>query len=402
MATPITIKGIILEQGTGKLLNGATIKLETSSGVESTQSDENGEFSFDINLPDGQTDDLLLYAYQEGWEQKTFPVKVNPVDGKTSYSVEIKMVNRGPVSNVAGKIFLGALLVILAGLSFWYYDLHRKAYKNQEKVNHNVVNTLTESLVNRITADSIRVGAFEVKGDTISSEDSTFAVTELKQIRDAASTLFIASKVDSSLQALVERDLVGVQLAINRKRKNDIQEALIKTKASIKELPGLSPSWFWKAPPQVYVEILFWALFATLIRLIGNTSYYVSRNIFYRDSIFHKAPLLFTIPLITLLIVFVISFFKIAVTVGGNIFTIDFSNPFVSIILASLIGLAPWKAWEFMYGLADLLFNQLKQWLGINKSGDENSEGNETESKPADTQNGQNDTETTNNSGATN
>lgn len=386
MATSITIKGIILEKGTGKLLSGATIRLEpASSDGQSIQSDENGAFSFEVNLPEGQTDDLLLYAYKEGWEQRTPPEKVIPADEEPPYSVKIEMVNRGPVSNMAGGIFLGVLIALLVGLSLWYYDLHKNTFKGQDKVNHNIVNALTESLVNRITADSIRVSAFEVNEDTISSKDSTFAIAELQQIRDAANELLIASKVDTSFQALIKRDIVGIQLAINRKRKGDIQKALIATKAHIKKVPTLGPSWFWKTSPLIYGEVLFWALFATLIRLIGNTSYYVSRNVFYRDSILHKAPLLFTIPLITLLIVFVISFFKIAVSVGGNNFTIDFSNPFVSIILASLVGLAPWKAWEFMYGLADLLFNQLKKWLGINKSGDVQSEGKETESKPATT-----------------
>ena len=390
-STQLTLKGTVLDQGSGKRLKGATLRLETPNGPLLAESDKDGNFAFppfdEPDLAVGENEyQILLYAYYtEGRQQEPIPYKLKIDKGRTSEYVRVEMVNRGPINNRAGKIFLGSLVLLLAASAILYWQLHTpKGTEDQEVPDHYIVKVLTESLDERITADSITVSTFIVEDTDISPEDSLLALSELEQIRDVANELYNASQLNSSLQALVNESLLDVQQAIENRNKDAILTALSSTRASLSKLPSLENSWFWSTTPLVYIEVFFWALFATFIRLIGNTSYYVSRNNFLGDSIWHKAPLLVTMPLVTLLIVIVISFFKIVFTIGGTSFTVDFSNPFISIILASLIGLAPWKAYEFMYGLADLLFNQLKKWLGLNKSGDEKSEKEETSSKSSD------------------
>ncbi len=394
MSTQFTISGTVIEQGTEKRLNGATIKMKTPSQVLSTVTDKYGRFTFssvaesDVS-GEQETFDIFLSAYyKDGNQQEPQPYKIIIKKGTEPEDVNIKMVNRGPISNSAGRIFLGFLIILLSVLVFEYYEIHNtKANQKQGEVNNKIVNSLTEGLVDRITADSIKVSAFQLKNDSISTLDYEFITAELYQIKDGAIELFKASKIDSTYQALINRNLEDVGLAVNRRNKEEIQAALVNSKTYIKEVPNFKSTWFWQTIPWSYYEIILWALFATLLRLIGNTSFYVSRNIFYRDSIADKMALLFTIPIIALLITFVISFFKISISIAGTALVVDFSNPFVSIILASLIGLAPWRAWEFIYGLADLLFDSLKKWLGLSKSGDAKSEGNE-KSPNTDQQNG--------------
>lgn len=392
MSTQLTISGIVLDQGTKKRINGATIKMVIANEVLLQVTDEVGKFKFkNVNEPtlaDGVNSyEVSLFAYyNEGRQQDPTPLKITIDKGTESCEKDIKMVNRGPVSNPWGITFLIFLLALLVGLICSYYNLHKPDANcnqqpncDQQQINPDIVNSLTESLVDRITADSVKVSTFQLKENVIDSTDLVFLTDELQQIKEATNELYKASQIDISFQAMINQYLVDVKQAIAVKNKDDVQAALVNTKTYIKKIHHLKPSWFWQIPPQVYYEILFWALFATILRLISNTSYYVSRNNFLRDTIPHKAVLLFTIPLIALLITFVISFFKITISLGGAEANLDFSNAYVSIILAFLIGLAPWRSWEFMYGLADKLFISLKKWLGLNKSGDEKNEASVTD-----------------------
>lgn len=385
MSIKFILSGMVFDQGTEKRLSGTTIRMETPNQVLSTETNQNGEFTFPgIDEPDllegEETYIVSLYAFnKEGRQQEPSPCTISIVKGTESHFEEIKMVNRGPIRNGVGRLFLVCLILLLVASAYCYYNLHiPDTTKDRAAINPAIVNTLTESLVERITSDSVKVSVFQLKQDLIDSTDIAFITEELQQMEEGANELFKASQIDTVLQTLVLRNLEDVKQAVQRKNKEEVKEALGRFRAFVEEVPNFKPNWFWQSIPGVYVEILFWALFATLLRLIGNTSYYVSRNIFYRDSILHKSALLVTIPLIALLIVFVISFFKISVSIGESEFVLDLSNPYVSIILASLIGLAPWRSWEFMYGLADQLFNSLKKWIGLGKTDDEETEGEET------------------------
>lgn len=370
-----TLSGIVLDQGTKERLIGATVRMETSTDVLFQETDEDGKFAFkDIAEPDLKDQiscKVLLFAYsKDGRQQNSAPSLIEVEKGKAPKEVVIKMVNRGPISNRAGIAFLAILLMLLAGLAYSYYSLHKPDVNDeQQEFNPGMVNILSNSLVDRITDDSIKVSNFKLKDDLIDSADQVFITAELQQLEGAVTELFKSSLVDSGFMALVYRNLEDAKRDAAANNKEGIMDALVKSKSHIKRVPTLAPSWFWETTPYAYYEILFWALFATLLRLINNTGYYVSRNTFFRDSILQKVALLFSIPLIALLITFVISFFKINISIGGTELSIDFSNPYVSIILASLIGLAPWKSWEFMYGLADKLFVVLKRWLGLEKDG---------------------------------
>ena len=388
MSTILTLSGNVIDKGTEKRLSGATVRLVTPTQVLFQETDKNGKYSFpgidEPELAEGQLNyEVSLYTYyKDGRQQEPAPLVVTIDKGKTVQFQTIEMVNRGPISNSAGRVFLVILVVLLVAFTYVYYSMHEKdADESEGRVNTEIVNTLTESLVDRITLDSIKVSAFKLTNSKMDSTDLEFMNAEFEQLKDAADVLFKASQMDEALQALIKRNYQDIGQAIKNQNKEGIIAALSTSKTYIQKGHHLKSAWFWETPPNTYYEIVFWALFATLLRLIGNTSFYVSRNIFYRDSIPHKAVLLFTIPLIALLITIVISFFKITINIGGAAISLNFSDPYFSIILASLIGLAPWKAWEFMYGLADLFFNQLKKWVSINsKSGDEVSEGREPSS----------------------
>ena len=385
MPNQLSLTGTLFEKDTKIPLSGYTINVKTTSEQQTKVTDNQGKFSFS-NLTEPEvaanqaTYKLQLSAVnKDNYYQKPKDLIIDVVKGTKTLDQEIIMENRGPISNFAGKVFLASLIVGLLGLGVYYYISHKPETSKKQDINTELVNTLTQSLVDRITDDSIKVSSFKLEGETIDSLDYLFISAEYLQLKEAASELLDAAQSESSIRSLNERNIADIKKAVDKKNKAEIQAALLSSRADIKKIPSFLPKWFWTTVPGRYYEILLWALFATLLRLIGNTSYYVSRGIFFRDSIFNKFPLIVTIPLIALLIAFVISFFKISIALGDTEVSLDFSNPFVSIILATLIGLTPWKSWEFMYGLADQFIISLNRWLGLNKASASRTQNSMTE-----------------------
>jgi len=118
-------------------------------------------------------------------------------------------------------------------------------------------------------------------------------------------------------------------------------------------------SYFWQSDPWRLVEILMWALAATIISLAISTGGYLSRRSFYWRAVPTRVVLLITVPILAVVIAFVLSLVTISITVSGVEFKLDMRNVTMSILVAVLIGLAPWKAWGFLNGLANLFFSKL-------------------------------------------
>ncbi|MEM9547346.1 MAG: hypothetical protein AAGA77_15310 [Bacteroidota bacterium] len=381
MATQFTISGVVLQDGTNRPIQGANVRMIVGTNEFITSTNANGYYQFqpvdEPLLADNQaTYSLSLFSYMAGdKDQKSKPVLVRMVKGNKSANVEILIEDRGPISELGGWIFLVALIVLLSLLSWKYYEWHAPDDKNQGSADHQLVGLLTENLVDRIQTDSAKISNFKLTNNLFTEADSLFLMAETDKIARCAKDLVEKAQLDTSYNTLISSNLELVPHAITNGNKEEVLTSLRSAKNYISKIPTLKPSWFWKSKPGIYWEIILWALFATLIRLIGNTGYYLSRNIFYLNSIPNKLKLIFTVPLIAFLIGQIISFFKISITLGDAGLILDFTNPIVAVILAALIGLAPWKAWEFMYGLSDQLFQSLKNWLGLAKSGDTPSEG---------------------------
>lgn len=368
----LIFSGKVLDEATKKGLAGITLKLNLSGKSYTAETDADGKYNFE-NLPEpnateDQQFELTVYGnYIDNHQYESKSIKDVITKGSEKHYEIIELTNRGPISNSAGLGFLSVLVIILLAVVGWYYHLHQEDKPEVVKgKNSKIVNTLSESLVDRITADLITIESIDFKA--ASKKDSNYISNELKQIELGIEELLKVTVLDASIETMIEGNLLNLKTNVDSFDKEGILTALEYTKKNVVAIPELRPDWFWENYPGLYFEIIFWAFITTLLRLIGNTSYYYSRNNFLRDTIPHKAVLLVTIPLIALLITMIISFFKISIAIGdGDPVTANFSNPYLTIIVAALIGLAPWRSWEFMYGVADLLFNSLKNWLRIPK-----------------------------------
>jgi hypothetical protein len=152
---------------------------------------------------------------------------------------------------------------------------------------------------------------------------------------------------------------------------NKQSEVQVKLDALLMALRKEKDTFFFEHYPARLLEVLFWAMAATLIRLIFNTGKYLYDRNFYKSAIPHHIALIFTVPILAVLIAFVISLINLSGGISEAQFNLDLNSVYISILVGALIGLAPWKAWDFLQGLADLLFNKLK---GITKKPPESPE----------------------------
>lgn len=115
----------------------------------------------------------------------------------------------------------------------------------------------------------------------------------------------------------------------------------------------------WNSQHGRLLEVFCWALFSTLLRLIFNSAFYLYKNTFIATAIPHHVALIVTIPVIAVIIAMVLSLVTLEFAIAETAIALDMSNPMISVLVACLIGLAPWKAWEFVRRLADRLFDAL-------------------------------------------
>ena len=90
-----------------------------------------------------------------------------------------------------------------------------------------------------------------------------------------------------------------------------------------------------------------------------NAGRYLRRRDFYFNAIPHHVGYFFAVPIMAVLIAFVLSFVNVDFRLGESGVSIDFSNVIVSIVIASLVGLTPWRASEFLENLADTFFTKI-------------------------------------------
>ncbi len=146
---------------------------------------------------------------------------------------------------------------------------------------------------------------------------------------------------------------------------------------SINEMVVQPASYFWQSDPWRLVEILMWALAATIISLAISTGHSLSERNFYWRAIPAHTTYLFTTPIVAVVIAFILSLVTISITVSGVELKLDMSNVTISILVAVLIGLARHKALTFVNELANLLFSKLLKAVGAKEEAEKVEEEKE-------------------------
>ena len=349
MATTRILRGKVYDKTTRNSYAQATVRLIPMTGVPAEscfiETDRNGEFQLDLadekSFPEGN---YRLSAFHEDaiMEADDETIAIPLEQGKNYRS--IPMLGRDQFSQTTGIIF-GALLVVgLITVSIFYANLHFKYPV-----------PLDSEMKALISLVSYQVDSVYQAGDTIAP--GSLIPNAIKTLDTLADHALSAAELDStdfaiSLNFLLAQSAISVS-------NNDLPtlSALLK---QIDQVIAQKPqSFFWESYPMRLLEITLWALIATFLRLIVNTGYYLFRKRFIKSGVYHSFGLIVTIPILALLISIVLSFISISIVLGEAELNLDLTNIYISILVATFIGLSPWKGWDYLNGLADSLFKRL-------------------------------------------
>ncbi len=375
MANTRTLRGKVYDKTSNARYVDATVKLEPVKGVsgETTfiDTDRNGEFTLDLSdekkFPEG---DYTLSVYHDDaiMERDESTISV-PMEVGKSFS-NIPMLSRDQFSQPAGIGFGATLVILLLAVSGFYSYWHiqypvpldaqvaklvemLEKYQDQEGESMLLGSDVQVSVVQDSTLstpDSITLTATAAPGNS-------FVMNTLDTMRIIAMHTLAQEKLDSSDFGKAYLFLIDeAQRAAERGNAAELKLLLKEIREESSQKPN---NFFWDIYPMRMLEILLWALMATLLRLIINTGYYLFRKRFIKSGIYHSLGLIFTVPILALLLSIVLSFIKINVAFGEAELNLDLTNIYISILVATFIGLSPWKAWDYLNDLADSLFKRL-------------------------------------------
>jgi len=357
------LEGVVVERNTKRRFSGATVQLrpikDTEDEVIFCRSKIDGTFTFDIDrLKAGEYE---LSAYHPATRAKLYPLifsissdKKILVDNKeAALPLKLKLEPQHIISNTAGVLFLLVILCLLVGIAFFYIDLHQ----TNKPLSPLIFNPVVERL------DDVKTA---IEG--MEPPDYTKIKPEVEAIHEHIKSMKDYGLIEKERIKYIEfmfRDIIKIMNTEDIESKNILNQL-----EYINTLIRQQISYFWQESPLRFLEILFWAVAATLIRLAMNAGLYIYRGNFYADAIPKHLGYLIAVPIMAVLIAFVLSFVKIDLNLGESGIILDLSNVTASIVVAALVGLTPWQASDFLGGLADLFFKKLSSMFGISENGD--------------------------------
>lgn len=376
MANTRTLRGKVYDKTSRARYVDATVKLEPVKGVggETTfiDTDRNGEFTLDLSdekkFPEG---DYTLSVYHDDAIMESDETTVSvPMEVGKNFN-NIPMLSQDQFSQSAGIGFGATLVILLLAVSGYYSFWHIQYPVPLDAQVAKLVEMLEEyqELEGEDTILGSNVQVSVVQDSSSSSPDSitltataapgnSFVLNTLDTMRIIAMHTLEHEKLDSSDFGKAYLFLIDeAQRAAERGNEAELKLLLKEIREESSRKPN---NFFWDIYPMRMLEILLWALLATLLRLIINTGYYLFRKRFIKSGIYHSLGLIFTVPILALLLSIVLSFIKINIAFGEAELNLDLTNIYISILVATFIGLSPWKAWDYLNDLADSLFKRLK------------------------------------------
>ncbi|NRB47355.1 MAG: hypothetical protein HRU41_06755 [Saprospiraceae bacterium] len=375
MANTRILRGKVYDKTSNARYVDATIKFEPIKGVsgETTfiDTDRNGEFELDLSdekkFPEG--DYTLAVYHDDAIMEGDEPTVSVPMEVGKNFQ-NIPMLSKDQFSQSAG-IGFGATLVILLLVVSGYYSYWHIQYpvpldaqvaklvemleEYQELEGED--NVLGSNVEVSVVQDSSGTSPDSITFTATATPANRFVMNTLDTMRIIAMNTLANEKLDSSDFGKAYVFLIDeAQRAAERGKEAELKLLLKEIREESSQKPN---NFFWDIYPMRMLEILLWALLATLLRLIVNTGYYLFRKRFIKSGIYHSLGLIFTVPILALLLSIVLSFIKINIAFGEAELNLDLTNIYISILVATFIGLSPWKAWDYLNDLADSLFKRL-------------------------------------------
>ena len=363
-----------LRIATGEAPKGTSVRLSGPEGAPKlTKTEENGTFEFDLDSTyKAGTYRVEALATPEALEASR---EVELADSVQPDPVELTAASRpGNFQAFLGWAFLAALIAGLAILANYYLDLHQVELSGiaQQDAAVGKKKKISDDLSRMLEVASSQLAGVVEVGDAAGGQDqaarkagleAALSASMVADSLEAAEDIFADVKKRRLAALPTDKTLAVDNLFGQAGKALEAGDAAALAK-TIENLEGAileaAEPLFWTRKPWILAEAYFWALAATLVRIIFSTGNYLYRRTFLAFAIPHHLAIVVALPPLAVLISFVLSLVEVSVSLSEVDLVLDMSNVYIVIVVASLIGFAPWKAWDFFHDLADRLF----KWLG--------------------------------------
>lgn len=112
-------------------------------------------------------------------------------------------------------------------------------------------------------------------------------------------------------------------------------------------------SFLWGNEPYRFIEVLFWGIAGVLVEKLMSIGYYLRRGTFYQSGILMHISHIISVPLLTLVVVFLLSLVELSLTLSGNEVRLDLSDPRVLVAVSFILGSRPWSLRDFVQRTAE-------------------------------------------------
>jgi len=355
------------------------------------RTDENGRARFDLSATDFPDGDYQVVVSSSTDVSAGDEVTVR-LSGDKCQTARLVVTTKGfQHSMLAGSLFLAGIILFGISTVWCYISLHQRCGNTGVPINA-ALSALIEQTERRLRAGGPNVDdpapawcqwARGMDDDIDSPVDDSESIDEMvvalperaptaepdaeigrlmsvtlslfETVRDSTPIDVLRPERAESVSALLE-------FASARVSKVDHLGAADALRDANRELHG-GRGFFWSAHPLKLLEIYFWALFATLIRMMISTGTFIRKRRFLKTAIWSQVTLIISVPVLAVLISFVISLLEIQIGLAGSEINLDLSDVKVSILVAAFIGFAPWRAWDFLAAVGDTFFSYMQDAL---------------------------------------
>ena len=244
-----------------------------------------------------------------------------------------------------GVTFFIFLCIFLLVAIITYVNLH-------SKIENKITTPISDSL--SVLIDEMKVALGDDKAQAVNLNAK---LIEMGVILKAVPESSVKSLIPATSQIEARIAQLKEQFKPNSKlEKVDVISKLIGSlRAGVDELKNKETSmvkdnpifFFWAEGGMKWAEVAFWAIFGISAQLILTAGNYLRRKKFYTSGIWQHLSLLLTVPLLTLVFVFLISTLKLEFPGPGNeLVTFDLSNPLILSAISFVLAIVPWKLWD--------------------------------------------------------
>lgn len=109
------------------------------------------------------------------------------------------------------------------------------------------------------------------------------------------------------------------------------------------------PTFLWSEEPLRFLEVFFWGLAGVLVDKLMSIGYYLRRGTFYRSGILMHISHIISVPLLTLVVVFLLSLVTLSLKLAGSSeVKLDLSDPRILVAVSFILGSRPWGLRDFV------------------------------------------------------